>query len=307
VNCCPAYAAKEVGSGYLALAVEVATSNIPADMDFPSGLGFELTTTPITHGRFGKTRVVLSERGNPDKTVFTAVAENLLTELSRSIDERDAVTRLVQRLHHWQTFMKNRGLEGMSRNEQLGLYGELIVLREFVLANTSAPIAITAWKGYERAAHDFQLTNGSLEVKTTGSDSPHSFHVSNLTQLDSSQDNPLYLSYVETEVSSGGDQSLPELVESIRINLDPGSAIKFDEGLIEAGYIDIHTEKYQENKYSLRRIRFFEISEDFPKIRHSVIPDGVENVRYEVALATCSKFSKTIDEMRSTLFGSTAN
>lgn len=295
---CPTWAAKEVGSGNLALMLEVDTSEITADLEFPSGLGFELSRNPIIPGRRGKTRILLNERGDADRSVFIAVVENLVEELKDSRDQKDAIIRVVQRLHRWQAFMRNRGFEGLSITEQLGLYGELIFLRDVLLENVPSEEAILSWKGPDREAHDFQLTTGSVEVKSTRSTAPRNFHVSNITQLDSVQLKPLYLAFVEAEMSSAGDESLTDVVLTVRDQLDLLSSARFDEGLVEAGYIDNHADKYRENKFSLRNIRFFEVDDKFPKVKKSDIPDGVESVKYEVALSACGEFSKTLQEIK---------
>lgn len=299
---CATWAAKEVGSSNLALMIEVDTSEITADLDFPSGLGFELSGNPITPGRSGKTRVLLTERGDADRSVFIAVVENLIEELKNSRDQQDAIIRVIQRLHRWQAFMRNRGFEGLSVSEQLGLYGELIFLRDVLLENAPSEVAIHSWKGPDREAHDFQLTTGSVEVKSTRSTSPRKFHVSNITQLDSVQSKPLYLAFVEAEMSSAGDESLVDVVTAVRNQLDLLSAARFDEGLVEAGYLDIHADKYQENKFSLRNIRYFHVDDKFPKVKRSGIPDGVESVKYEVALSACGDFSITSQEIKCELF-----
>jgi len=295
-----------MSTGRRALAIEVDTAAVPPDLEYPSGLGFDVVAMPVSTGPAGITRLILTESGDTGDPVFTALAENLIELLEGAEEQNNAITRFVQRLIRWQTFMRKDRGEGLSLNERIGLFGELIIIREFFITSGYPAIGINSWKGFEQAKHDFQTQFGNLEVKTTSANTPSGFHVSNIAQLDSAQNSPLYLGFVETEVSANGHETLSDIIDSIRTRLDPTSLIEFNDGLIEYGYIDAHADRYQDQKFTFRRLRYYEVTADFPKIQRDTLTNGVERVRYEVAISACGDFKVPAETVAACLLEATA-
>ncbi|MCZ2849130.1 PD-(D/E)XK motif protein [Modestobacter sp. VKM Ac-2978] len=131
----------------------------------------------------------------------------------------------------------------LSREREIGLYGELLVL-ERLLSRVSAETALATWLGPEAAEHDFALPIGDLEVKTTGSENRIHW-ISGLDQLSPSPGRTLFLLSLQiTLAGAGPGRSLEELIAEIRGALG-ASTPKFDDSLRSSGWRDDHGRRWQ--------------------------------------------------------------
>lgn len=92
------------------------------------------------------------------------------------------------------------GVSRMSRREEIGLWGELLVL-EHLLALLPEREAVAAWRGWDAAEHDFDLGDADLEVKTTKSER-RQHRISSATQLVPSSGRDLWLVSLQVTVAS---------------------------------------------------------------------------------------------------------
>jgi hypothetical protein len=217
------------------------------------------------------------------------LCEDVVQSISSAKGEAEAVGAFVVRLSRWQAFLRKHGPGGLSIEARRGLYGELTFLRK-LLTRTADGSAIGAWKGWSFTNHDFQLPTGNVEVKTTSANTPHSFQVSNVGQLDDRSIPRLFLNLMVVDENEGGAESLPELVESIRLLVSDDWAGRFDDSLVQAGYLEAHRDHYSAPRYNIRSSRFYRIEEGFPRLRAEDLPAGVEQVTYSVAVAACRDF-----------------
>ena len=162
--------------------------------------------------------------------------------------------------------------------------------------------AIDSWKGCTGANHDFQFQAGSIEVKTTHANTPKSFHVSNIKQLDPLGTSALYLYFLMLEEGEAGNESLPELIDTIRGQLGGPARQVFDEACFAAGYRGRQRAEYETPRYTIRREQFFEVGEGFPRLLESMLPEGITGVRYEVSLPLCTPYTVEAEQVASTLF-----
>ncbi|MDE2822622.1 MAG: PD-(D/E)XK motif protein [Chloroflexota bacterium] len=290
VSACPTYAAKRVSDGSSALILEVDTRALSGLSELPASKGLELSTSAISPGPSGKTRLILSLAEPKFLDVFSALADDIVHTLRGATSDAEAVATLVDRLRTWQEFLRRFGAQGMSPEARRGLFGELVFLRDCLLTVLPGTEALKAWTGPRRAPHDFQTPHGSVEVKTTSAASPHSFRVANIRQLDDRSVSALFICVVTVDESEGGQETLPEAIDRLRSALG-ASGGGLDEPLIRAGYIEAQRLLYKSPRYSIRSLRFFRVGEGFPRLLESKIPNGVEGVSFSVALAGCAGFS----------------
>lgn len=95
------------------------------------------------------------------------------------------------------------GVPRMSRHEEIGLLGELLVL-EHLLTWLPERDAVAAWRGWEAAEHDFDLGEADLEVKTTTSERRR-HRISSATQLVPSSGRDLWL--ISLQVTAASEQA----------------------------------------------------------------------------------------------------
>jgi hypothetical protein len=248
----------------------------------------------IAPGRAGRTRLLLRLANPRFRDVFHALCDDVVQSLAATSDEIEAVRTFVARLARWQAFLRRHSPEGLSLEERRGLFGELSFLRDVLLPRMDGVAAVRSWKGWQSANHDFQFAAGSVEVKTTSANLPHAFHVSNVGQLDDGATAALFVHLLHVSEEESGASSLPELVAFIREHLpDDGTAL-FDDALVEFGYLDAHTESHSLPRYTVRSRRYFVVEDGFPRLLGRMMPPGVEEVSYSVAVAACTPFERGI-------------
>jgi hypothetical protein len=290
VAACATYAGRSISDGREVLILEIATASLPTSSEYPQSLGFELRSEALAPGRFGKARLLLLGTQDRFRDIFHALCEDIVRCLSTTSDEPEAVRTFVSRLARWQTFLKKHEPGGLSAPERRGLFGELFFLRQLLAVSENAQVAVDAWRGCRGENHDFQLLRGSVEVKTTSANTPHSFRISNVGQLNDHGVEALYLHLIMVEENEGGTVSLPELLDQIRAELAGNPLSAFEESLLEVGYFEVHQSLYSSPRYSLRSKRYFHVTEGFPRLLDSALPPGVEDVTYAVAIAACKPF-----------------
>jgi hypothetical protein len=297
VSSCATYAGRRILDGQEALILEFSTKSLSSHDPTPRAAGFEVYSHPITPGRTGTTRLLLVLQDSQFRDVFYALADDVVRTIARVATEPEALRAFSDRLHRWQAFLRRHGGGGLTLERRRGLFGELLFLRDEILPRVGEHRAVSSWKGSGGAHHDFQLRSGSVEVKTTAAASPHAFHVSNILQVEPAGDAPLGVVLVMLEETEGGSESLPDLIASIRGVLSTGPLELFNTALVDSGYLDVQEDEYQTPRYNRRQVRSFEVREGFPRLSSGALPNGVEDVRYSVALAACSPFECKLGEL----------
>mgnify|MGYP001287042660 CR=1 FL=1 len=91
--------------------------------------------------------------------------------------------------------------------------------------------------------------------------------------------------------STTGSFNLNDLIVRIRkdiLDSTPLAIERFNELLLKVGYIE--NSEYQKKNFILLNEKTFEVRDNFPRICPKDVPIGVEQVRYNVNLASCDEF-----------------
>jgi hypothetical protein len=209
-----------------------------------------------------------------------------------------AAGELLSQLLQWQKFLDARS-EGLSDEEQRGLYGELYVLRRLVQALQTARAA-SGWVGPSGAAQDFRFGREiAIEVKTSIGGEPQAVKINGERQLDDSTVERLYLVCLSIARKADAGETLPDLIGWLRESLQkhPIELENFERALLEFGYLNSHEARYRLHGFTLRNERHFRIEEGFPRITEADLPDAVGQVEYRVALAGCTPFAVQFEQI----------
>ncbi len=249
--------------------------------------------------------VLRQEPGAPSE-VFKAVAADICGSLVGCAPDQ-AMRVVSHRLGLWKVFFEATGAAALGIEAQQGLFGELWVLREHFLPKLGPGHAVSVWTGPKHSNHDFQLPRVAVEVKTSTAKQHQKIHIPSERQLDTRGLDMLNLVILSFSPLDHGGESLPQMVGSLRASLqpDPVAAREFEDKLIEAGYIDAHSERYGTG-YSLRSERAFAVRPGFPCLLEGDLPDGVGDLSYTIALAACAPFEVGIAEMWMAVLGGSA-
>lgn len=296
----------EAATSAKALFLALGDAATPLPDELPDGRGFEVALDTVPVGEHAVAAIRLRPRSSRFDDVFASLTQDVVTAVARASDGTEAVRVLLERLHRWKTFMQTHPPEGLTDEEQRGLFGELWLLRSRICPAVGPRSAAKAWTGPADAPHDFQGAGWSIEVKTSVG-APSWFFVNCESQLEELAAGPLYLCSVVIDEVVGSGISLPELVAAVRIDLgsDEVAAQTFEDKLIDAGYLYAHERRYDGSAYRVARIDSFHVHGDFPRIRQRSLALGVTDVKYRVSVEACRAFAVTQDEIVRVVGGGT--
>lgn len=302
-----AFAAITPGSGLEALLLVIPVSLAGNIDEWPVSEGFRIDIRPMPDGNTGRVLVCLQLSRPEYRNVFLALAEDLCGVLAGAADPSGATRDFRLRLEIWQDFLKKHRPDGLSEDEQVGLFGELHFLNELLVAGMGAIAASTGWRGCLAANQDFQFPGVAVEIKCTRAASPTSVHIANVRQLDDDEVGALYLGVISIDRNMSAGQSLPALVAALRTKLDGEALGVFNEGLREAGYLDVHESLYTRHLHRVLDQWQHEVREGFPRVMRSSLPEGVSGVAYKISLAACAPFRLEQGEMITRVLNSQNN
>jgi Putative PD-(D/E)XK family member, (DUF4420) len=240
--------------------------------------------------------IVLREDSHSD--IFTALVADLLGTLALSSRPGTSAQLLLARLEDWRRLLATVSPQGLTAEQQRGLFGELSVMRD-VLLPAAGSVAVLAWTGPDRQLQDFQFPGCAVEVKTTSGNNAATVRITNERQLDHRAAGQLFLVTLALDARrEGSGLALPDLVEDLHREIRPlGMAADFEQRLTMSGYLQTQAHLYADRHYTVRQRLIHTVDEKFPKITEEDLPDGLSDVSYTLDLHAASAFRTSEPEM----------
>lgn len=244
-----------------------------------------------------KKAIVLTLKNSQDWELFLHVCMDLNNVTKDSKTERDAAGRFYNRLLYWQYFMKHNRTNLLTKEEQLGLMGELLFLEMFVLPKYEPLEAMAFWTGPDGDVQDFSIDNKRIEVKTCASPSKNEIKISSAQQLYSANCS-VFLSVVylmPSSVEHEGAISLYRLAKRVAEKLlrNPVAYEIFIQKLASVG---MFIEDVYDNEFMVcNNIKFFDVRAEFPKITPNMLSDAINKVVYTISLNLASQYEVSHD------------
>lgn len=248
----------------------------------PEGKGFDVSCIEGQSVFTGKTAIALVRRpeGSPD--IFSIMVVDVLRalETAASGPGRDVMEAFLERVREWQAFMA-RTHRPLPPDAQIGLLGELWMLR--LLADTSIGAdALNCWQGPLRAAQDFHIRGGAVEVKSTVRTGSFLARINSIEQLDGDRA-PIFLCAFRFEENTDGI-SLVALVTELRERFGlAGVQRGFEALLMVMGYLDEHAALYGRT-LTLKDARAVRAEGDMPRLKRAALPAAIRSAAYVLDL-----------------------
>lgn len=249
----------------------------------------------------------LSQSNAQEDYIYEVIVEDIRKNAEMVADEQRLFQCVSKVLMKWKAFFAQEKTVVLSPERQQGLYGELLFLKQLVQLN-GCP-AVSNWAGYDYETHDFYIRGDAYEIKTTSAKAPYKMHISSEYQLDDSDvKGDLYVDFFVLRKSITDGQTLPELIEELKVLFDnyPLQRKLFDEGLEKYGYYYGLEDKYKTG-YHIREEHIYKICEGFPRIISKDITDGVSRCTYDVSAGNCVHFEISEDAKKQKMKGSDTN
>jgi hypothetical protein len=233
------------------------------------------------------------------KDIFNVLCEDLMESIANETNEKKLVKEILNRFEKWKSLFNKIGLQGLSPEEQRGLYGELYFLRKYLQFDDKHFSIINTWLGTEKGVKDFQNKNWALEVKTSHGNNHQKVHISSERQLDNTNLENLFLYHISLEQLQNSGEGLNDIVDSIIdiLNSDKITLNKFKSKIYEVGYFDSQRNLYDSVGYSIRQDIFYKVEDEFPRIQENEVRKGVGDVKYSIILSQCQQYIKPENEV----------
>jgi hypothetical protein len=231
----------------------------------------------------------LEPTGHP---ALDVIAEELLAALQAgaSIARIGLVENVLAR---WKRFWSGTNQGALTRNDQVGLFGELWFLSRWLCASSDLNKVVPMWKGPNRARHDFESPTMNAEVKTTsGTDGIHM--INGLEQLLEPSSGVLFLFSLSVREEGSGTECLPSLVNELRTKLQSNDLAlsHFETTLYDSRYEDRFSAEYSKMLLRVRAQELFRVQGAFPRLVPSsiqpAIPPGIGTVQYQLVMAAAA-------------------
>ena len=262
------------------------------EVKLPANLnGIELLKRNSTYG-YGELFLVLNDK--EEWQIFYSLCNDLISITDNYDNDATMISAVEVRLKRWQQLLKQDRNRAMNLHRQMGLFSELLCLRDIIFPKYGIEQAIISWVGADFDKQDFLLDKAIIEVKSYKTSKGQTAHISSIRQLVSDKVPLFLLTYGLTETKNG--ESIADIVQSINDHLKNESneiKSKFEGKLLEYGYIPeiIKTQFYQ---FIVDKNRVFLTSGDFPKIQPNYIKHGITEVKYSIDLIECKAFEEDV-------------
>lgn len=195
--------------------------------------------------------------------------------------------------------------DGLGPSLQSGLYGELYFLRHHLFPVVGVTAGLGAWHGPSRLQQDFQFDRCAVEVKTSTSKQHQVIQIASERQLDESLLDKLFLFHLSLDARPHQGETLVAMVNRIWNAIGDSNAGRdlFARKLLEAGYIDAQSSRYDAVGYNIRESEVFDVQGDFPRMVEGDLRAGVGDVTYSISVSECKHYAVPADQMLAAIKG----
>ena len=222
------------------------------------------------------------------KLINLIITKNFLESL---IDKKSVKCFLENLISAKDFFEDNNAPRKLTKESQIGLYGEVYVLSKILTKKLTNKDSINSWTGPSKK-HDFTTENILLEIKTTTTNL-RKINTSSNNQIAPVFDKELNIIFLQIKENIKG-LSLVNIINNYLTILKAESEILHNDFLLklaQCNYLDIHKDEYSQ-KYSVDKANYFEVRDDFPYIKKVEIPDELSDlsITYKIDLEKCEDF-----------------
>lgn len=278
------------------LLIEVAGDHRPGADRIPTCRGVrvvhEVSVEPRT-----LIRIMLEDKGLLD--IFAVMSADLIGIVTSQTSTALALRRAIDRLCMWQVLFERVPAEGLSKERQRGMLGELLIMEQLLVPILGSLAAAECWTGPDPAHQDFIRLGLAIEVKTSLAKRHARLRIANEKQLDERSHENLLLAYINLDESVAHGDSLNMVVQRVRALAadDPAAARILDDRLLAGGYLDVHAPIYDRNRWRAGDARYFRVKGEFPRLTDANLPAGVGDIGYSIIADDLGSYEIGDDEV----------
>jgi len=244
---------------------------------------------------FGELFLILNKK--EEWQIFKILCDDLIEQTHIHDTEDKMITGVELRLKRWHQLLKQEMHHDMTLESQMGLFSELLCLRDVIMSRKGKKQSIISWVGPESDKQDFLIDKAAVEVKSYRTSKSSVVTISSVKQLSSEKEFTYLISYGLTESDHG--LSVADVALGIReiLQTEHEEILQiFENKLVEYGFIpEIIKEPLY--KFIVDKVRVYAVTKEFPRISQENIKSQILTVKYTIDLSQCREFETEKDLM----------
>lgn len=232
-----------------------------------------------------------------DWQIFLTLCVDLVKTTQKHESDEKMIDAVEDRLKRWQQLLKQNLTEEITLEKQMGLFSELICLKDIIMPKIDTIQAITSWVGPDFDKQDFLLEEAIIEIKSYRTSKGSTVQISSANQLVSDKEPLFLISFALTTTENG--MSVKDISDIIfsKLEHEPIEAKQiFESKLIEYGYAP-EVNKSPLLKFIIDKQNIYEVSTSFPKITPKQISNQISSVKYSIDLSKCEEFKVELNSI----------
>ena len=219
---------------------------------------------------------------------FCTFCQDLLDSVKVTNDDETAYHTLRSRYYSWkQLFRPDKAR--LTETEIMGLIGELLFLRDYMIIERGIDGALESWMGPEKTHKDFSDQQAWFEVKTI-SFGKETVRISSIEQLDSDINGKLVVYELEKMSPSYEGIRLNQLVNSIIALLVNVHQRETFMAKLQLYGFDFSNEN-DNIVFALRNKYMYKVDNKyFPRLCRSLLPGAIAQAQYDLLLTEIESF-----------------
>lgn len=219
---------------------------------------------------------------------FCTFCQDLMDSVRVTSDDEAAYQTLRSRYYSWRQLFRPDNAR-MTEAEIMGLIGELLFLKDYMIPERGIDVALESWMGPEKTHKDFSDQQDWFEIKTI-SFGKESVRISSVEQLDSDIDGALVIYELEKMSPSFDGIKLNQLANNIIASLQSASQREVFIDKLQLFGFDFSNE-YDNLVFALRGEHKYKVdTNNFPRIHRDMLPDAIARVQYDLLLTEIEPF-----------------
>ncbi len=257
--------------------------NNPNINDFPEISGLKLDLRPSRDYFY----IVFELLDKNSIDIFASFCVDMINEIEQSPLGSDNYKTAKMAINFTRNYQKFWLTKGQSRNDQLGILGELVFLNDY-LVNNIPEKCIDNWVD---GSKDFEIEKNFIECKTNQEKNPK-IRISSEYQLEIEKDKNLFIFLLKLCANNDDKDkekiTIHSVYEEIKNKLLSEEQKIFFSQTIKSKGFDL--ENLEEKVFSIDYKKIFHVDDEFPKIIKSKISNSISEVKYRISVNQIQEF-----------------
>ena len=218
---------------------------------------------------------------------FCVFCDDIITSTATTTDAMCGYKLVINRFYAWKKMFQTKS-KIMDESRIMGLIGELLFLRDYMIPTYGESTALRAWSGQELTHKDFSLDAVWYETKAI-STGKTTVKISSLEQLQSPNNGELVVFQLEKMSPAYAGVNLNKLASEILKKLDSDEHKDiFINKLVDSGFS--FEAIYNEYVYEVSDADRYLVDASFPRLVTDDVNEAIVKVQYELLLSYVQQY-----------------